>query len=445
MHRTCFIAATALLLGDVRAGPAPMTMLTVAQRDRVRSPASPPSVSVSGDGRLVAFASYERLSPADQDELADIYVLEHDTGTVTLESVSADGAALRSDCIYPRLSQDGRYLVFEAALLLSPTAPAHAAVIFRDRVTDSTRRVSIGPGGQPANGWSGGAALSDDGAVVVFESSATNLVPGADANGPRSDIYLVQTRTMQTTRISVDSQGVQSAEGASISPSLSGDGRQVAFISTAPLADRAGPDGRTRAATSSSAHRGIYLRDTQRQVTRRLRPPPAGGVQDDSSRPVISRDGAYVAYVSSVSSLVDGDQNRSPDVFLADVATGSVTLVSRTPAGRPANGVSGSPSISRDGRFVAFQSNASNFVCAQRCEPDDEDINLVPDVFLFDRVTGRITWVSVGAAGGWMEESVAPVLDAAGLVLAFTSRHPIDELDTAHDFDLFVRVTAPER
>ena len=445
MRRTFDVAAAVLLLGEARAGPAPLTLLTVAQRDRLRSPASPPSVSVSADGRFVAFASYERLSPADQDDLADIYVLEHDTGRVTLESVSADGASLRSDCSYPRLSEDGRYLVFEAALMLSPTAPAHSAVIFRDRVADSTRRVSVGHGGQPANGWSGGAALSDDGAVVVFESSATNLVPGVDANGPRSDIYLVQTRTLRTIRVSVDTQGSQSTEGASIAPSLSGDGRLVAFISTAPLAVRTSPGGRGRAPTGRAAHRGIFLRDMQLQLTRRLRPPPAGGVQDDSSRPVISRDGTFVAFVSSLSSLVPDDQNRSTDVFLSDVETGSVTLVSRNPAGRPANGASGNPSISRDGRFVAFQSNASNLVCAQRCDPNVEDINLVPDVFLFDRVTGRTTWVSVGTAGGWMEESVAPAVDAAGRVLAFTSRHPIDEEDTGHDFDLFVRVATPDR
>src|SRR5687767_7447127 len=112
MRRTFVVAAAVLLLGEVRAGPAPLTLLTVAQRDRLRSPASPPSVSVSADGRSVAFASYERLSPADQDDLADIYVLEHDTGRVTLESVRADGASLSSDCSYQRLSEDGRYLVF---------------------------------------------------------------------------------------------------------------------------------------------------------------------------------------------------------------------------------------------------------------------------------------------------------------------------------------------
>jgi Tol biopolymer transport system component len=187
----------------------------------------------------------------------------------------------------------------------------------------------------------------------------------------------------------------------------------------------------------------IHVRDTLLNVTTRINANAEGAPPNGAShRAVISRDGAYVAFSSTATNLVSGDRNRSSDVFLYEVRTGSITLVSRSVSGRPANGTSRNPSISADGRFVAFQSDASDLVCARNCPSSGEDINLVSDVFLFDRVTGLTTWVSTGGAGGWMEESVAPVLDAAGRVLAFMSRHPTDDGDIEHDFDLFVRLPA---
>ena len=109
------------------------------------------------------------------------------------------------------------------------------------------------------------------------------------------------------------------------------------------------------------------------------------------------------------------------------------------PPAAPANGASLTPAISADGRFVAFQSDASDMACARDCRPASEDINLLPDVFIFDRLTGQISPVSLGRQGPWMEESAAPAIDASGAVVAFTSRHPISPLDVLNDFDLFVR------
>jgi hypothetical protein len=91
---------------------------------------------------------------------------------------------------------------------------------------------------------------------------------------------------------------------------------------------------------------------------------------------------------------------------------------------------------------VAFQSDASDLVCASRCPPESEDINLLSDVFLFDRTTGALAWISTEPSGAWMEESAAPAIDASGRIVAFTSRHPIDERDVANDFDLFVHVSS---
>ena len=155
--------------------------------------------------------------------------------------------------------------------------------------------------------------------------------------------------------------------------------------------------------------------------------------------PVISADGRFVAFVSRATNLAARDRNRLPDVFLYEMSTREVTLVSRGMGGGTANGASINPAISGDGRFVVFQSDASDMACV-RCAPGEEDINLVPDVFLFDRTTRAVTCISSDPGGGWLEESGAPSIDARGQVVAFTSRHPISPRDVAYDFDLFVRL-----
>jgi Tol biopolymer transport system component len=403
----------------------------------VRSNTHPAPVSISGDGRFIAFSSYERLLPADDDSLADIYVLERATGAVTLESGGAE-SPFNTDCVYPRISGDGRYLVFEASVSSTNGETAFVEVMFRDRHTDLTKRIVRSESGANANGSSGAAAVSDDGATVVFESTATNLVPGVDANGARPDIYQVKPATGRIDRISVDGDGHQSAAGSSLAPSLSADGRYIAFVSSAALLKDAAVA--SRPSTLPERHQ-IYIRDTHANLTTRINASAKGATPSDSClRPAISRDGAYVAFVSSATNLVGSDQNRSPDVFLYERGSGSTTLVSRNKSGRPANGASGNPSISGDGRFVAFQSEASDLVCSRRCPSSAEDFNLLSDVFLFDRLAGVVALVSAGRTGGWMEESGAPAIDGTGRVIAFASRHPIDVGDIAHDFDLFVRI-----
>ena len=112
--------------------------LTAPQRDGRRSAIGAASASVSGDGRYVAFASYARLTAADVDSLADIYVLDRSTATVTLESAVVEGRALKSDCSHPRISADGRYVAFEAIPSDDPERSG-TEVVLRDRVENTAR------------------------------------------------------------------------------------------------------------------------------------------------------------------------------------------------------------------------------------------------------------------------------------------------------------------
>jgi Tol biopolymer transport system component len=157
----------------------------------------------------------------------------------------------------------------------------------------------------------------------------------------------------------------------------------------------------------------VFVRDLQRGVTERASAAANGRPPDGASYlPAISGDGRWGAFVSNATDLAAGD--------------------------RAGDGGSTSPALSQNGRFVAFQSNASDLVCRARCPRADEDVNLVSDVFVFDRDSGLIRRVSQDPDGGWLESSVQPAIDPSGRVVVFSSRHPTDEHDLGNDSDLFV-------
>jgi Tol biopolymer transport system component len=428
------------LLSLAAAAEAPPTLLTVPQQDRFRLSTGPASASITADGRYIAFASYGRLSEDDRDPCADIYLLDRETGRATLESAGIDGFARNTDSLQPRISADGRYIAFEAAITSDDQVASGTGVVLRDRMAGTARLISRTPSGGVPDGWSASPAITYDGGTIVFSSAATNLTPEPDRNGSMPDIYQFDQRTSLVTRISLNVHGVQPSDGASVTPSISPDGRHVAFSSTADLDGRAR---RSRSAASGRSGRPIwhlFVRDNESKQTIRVW---RDGVMPDgsSSQPVLSRDGRFLAFVSFATNLVSADRNKSTDIFLFDTTTKAITLVSRGVGGRPANGASWNPTISADGRRIAFQSNASDLICAERCPPNAEDINLLPDVFVLDRATDTMTQVSVGD-GSWLEESGAPTIDATGNVIAFTSKHPIDAQDVDDDFDLFVRVSS---
>jgi Tol biopolymer transport system component len=431
------VIALAICLGAQSRQPQ-ATLLTVPQRDAWRSASNPSPASLSADGRWIAFESYAQLAPADTNNHCDVYVLDRTTGRVNLESLATDGNLLPGDSNGPRLSGDGRHLVFQTMIVGADGTVIGSEIVLKDRMLNTMRRVSRNPSGAVPTESSRGPTISDDGRMVGFASGVTDLVPGRDENGHVEDVYLVEIATGRTRRVSVDSQNVQRSDGASYSPSLSGSGRYVAFISTARLDEV--PSGLLAGRPIAS----VFVRDTELGVTERVNVTATRGAPDGhSSDPAISRDGRYVVFASGATNLVPGDRNRSTDIFLRDLHTHATTLISHGTDGGPANGSSANPVVSGDGRFVAFQSEASDLICTRRCGGDAEDINLLWDVFRLDRVTGLMTRISGGPGGGWPEESGAPQFDADGEIVAFTSRHPVDDEDIRNDFDLFIRIGTP--
>jgi Tol biopolymer transport system component len=370
-------------------------------------------LSFSHTGRFVAFVSRVSLVGGDARGYPSVYVLDRETGQVTLESASSQGCQPGHACGTPRLSGDGRILTFETSDDAPAGVPPHGIIVVKDRRTGAMRRIGPTPSGV---GSMRDAAISADGRVVTFSSSAADLVPGTDANGTSEDVYSLELASNRLQRLSVDSAGHQPSAGASFAPSISGDGRYVAFSSTAPL------DG-TRPKANGRPLVDVFLRDTRLQTTKRISTRPDGG--------------RFVALVSEASDLVKADGNRASDVFVYDLRHGSMALVSRGTGGRPANGASSQPAISADGGVIIFQSDASDLMCGAQCPAAARDINLVADVFAADRESGAIWRVSTGRTP-WMEASMAPAIDGSGTVVAFSSRHACDGQDEGDDFDLFV-------
>jgi Tol biopolymer transport system component len=389
--------------------------------------------ALSENGRLIAFVSRHRESP-QRNSRQNVYVLDRSTGLITQESIGSDGTHPDGDSQSPSLSSDGSALAFETIASNLQSADGRVGqrkVIVRNR-RNGVLRSPRGVYGERPDGDTGEPVVSADGHFLAFTSDASNLVPGPDANGGQTDIFLWRLEDGSITRVSVDTRGRQPPVGASHSPSVSRDGELVAFVSTARLAPEDAND-----------VTDVYLRDVGRGATVLVSRGVGGRPSDGASHsPALSSDGRYVAFVSGASNLAPRDRNQESDVYISDVARGSTTLLTVTSEGEAANAASRRPAIAADGRYVVYQSVASNLGSGPGCPHPASDKNLLPDVYLFDLLTRCVTRISGSPAGEWWTPGVAPAIDGAGTVVVFSSTEPIDENDPTTDFDLFLFLRA---
>lgn len=309
----------------------------------------------------------------------------------------------------PEISADGRFVAFASrATNLGPLDPnGHISDVYLyDRASGIIGLISAGPHGQGASGPSTQPALAEGAKVVVFVSTARNLVPG-DTN-PHSDVF-AWIAGVGIVRVSVSSTGAQ-ANGDSGEPDVSYDGRLVTFSSTAS----------NLAAGSTGGHRNIYVRDLLSAKTYLVSALPANAAPNgDSSAPAISPDGASVSFFSSASNLVPGDLNRKPDVFVRSLSTGATQLASISSAGQQQNRAVTAPfaqlsDVSNGGRFVVFDSDATNLVRG--------DSNRHTDVFVRDTVAKITRRVSLATTDQQSDnDSFAPRISADGRFVTFDS------------------------
>jgi Tol biopolymer transport system component len=245
---------------------------------------------------------------------------------------------------------------------------ATSDIFLRDRVNGTTERVSVATGGTEGNALSFAEIISADGSTIVFTSFASNLVAG-DSNGFK-DVFVHDRVAATTERVSLTNLGAQS-DGPSDTKGISADGRFITFSSSAT----------NLVAGDTNGSADIFVRDRLLGTTERVSV-STGGAQANASSGLgffendtagISADGRFVAYDSDATNLVPGDTNGLRDIFVRDRLTGSTERLSVTTAGGEGDAASEAPGISPDGRFVAFSSVATNLVAG--------DTNAGEDVF----------------------------------------------------------------
>ncbi|KKM75540.1 hypothetical protein LCGC14_1389220, partial [marine sediment metagenome] len=326
-----------------------------------------------------------------------------------IDRISTDSAGVESSRggWTPTMSADGRYIAFDSdsSNLVPGDANGTWDVYVRDTQTGTTTRVSTDSSGTEGNDASWWASISPDGRYVAFASDASNLVAGDDNN--ESDVFLKDTQTGVVTRISEDAVGNDANADSWIS-SISADNRYVVFYSKAS----------NLVAGDTNAAYDVFLKDTS-----------TGSIQmvstDSSNNPgnsnsfidypsVISTDGRYITFNSRATNLVANDTNGKSDVFMKDMQNGQTTRISTDSSGNQGNSGSYTSTISADGRYIAFDSYASNLVAT--------DSNGAYDVFVKDTQTGAAQLVSADSSSNQgNDDSWWPTISSDGSSVAFES------------------------
>ena len=339
-------------------------------------------VSISSDGRYIAFRSHAtNLVSPDTNAAPDIFVHDRETGITERVNVATDGAEANDQSGGCFISGDGRFVVFDSiASNLVPSDLNNKGDVFVIEYASGTiERVNTALDGTESNGASG-SSISTNGRYVTFQSSASDLVNG-DVNG-MADIFLHDRQTSETKLISVASDGTQ-GDGDSSWPHISPTGEYVAFSSVA----------QNLVPGDTNLFADAFLHNMTLGTTERVSIASGGGAQgDDKSNAVaVSADGNIVVFSSDATNLISVGPAFT-NIFVRDRSTSSTVQISLALGGGSPDYQSGGGSISADGRYVVFQSQATNLVAAF-------GNGIWFDIFVHDLVTGETAQVNIAADG----------------------------------------------
>ncbi|MBA3530533.1 MAG: PD40 domain-containing protein [Ardenticatenales bacterium] len=324
--------------------------------------------AISADGRFIAFESLaSNLVSGDTNQMRDIFVYDRETGQSSRVSVGAAGVQANQHSESADLSGDGRYIVFKsfARNLVSEDTNIQGDIFLHDRQSSTTTRVSVASNGAQSNGLSSSPVISRDGTTVAFESNASNLTP--TNTNILTKIFIRDLTANQTRDVTLSMGNAQSSNGPAFHPSISADGRFIAFDSAAS----------NIVPNDMNESYDIFVHDQGTRVTLLVSLTQDGAQTNSaSSNPVISDDGQHVAFVSLASNLVTGDSNGKTDIFLQELGRRHTVRVSLADNGTQSDGTSDGPMLAREGAAIAvlFESDARNLV--------PSDMNGVRDIFI---------------------------------------------------------------
>ncbi len=344
--------------------------------------------------------------------------------SVTLVTRNANGDVANASANELSLSGNGRFVAFTSGAdnLVADDTNDRIDVFVKDRWSQEIERVSVSTSGAQLDGLNDTPSISDDGRYVAFRSTAPGLIPGDDQG--RADIF-VRDRLKGTTTWANPGTGGALANAASFEPHLSGNGRYLAFVTAASNV----------VAADSNGVADVFVRDLQAKTTDRASisifeaQAATGG-----HAPSISDDGRYVAFAST--SLLAGGSNVFNNVFVRDRTAGTTMLASLSSAEEVADAVSDAPVISGNGRYVAFESAATNLTTG-----DTFGRTIVYRRDLTDGVTTRVGISSTNSVLQGDSRTRA-ISDDGNAILFATSAVATAETDGGNDIDLFVRTIA---
>ena len=499
-HTTLFVKVTAewkeleLIPGDFNE---PSSISKKLQLGRYRGPVR----IVETSGPNIGADLPDTVQEGDFKVFADggnIY-LQDVTSEQAPSPITVNGKSYHPDIAIPLNGTDA-YVVYTSSAIgdtVSSTStinvsPARANVIATDGMhlywadtdSDKIQRANLDGSGvtdlaTETDGVNNPAGIFIHDNYLYWANTGSNRIQRTDPNGSNivdlvqdalldtnnsADIFVRNTQTGATTRVSLDSSGAQATGGDSSSPSISGDGRYITFESNATnlsmatvelgtgstdggvthddiigtsVADAAGNtppaggndpikweagDTYATVAVDTNGSIDIFVHDTQTGTTTRVSLDSSGtqAVGGDSSSPSITSSGRYITFESAATNLVADDTNTSVDIFVRDTQTGTTARVSLDSSGAQATGDSNSPSISNsedpllDGRYITFESAATNLVA--------DDTNSSIDTFVYDTQTSTTTRVSLHTKGTeGNNNSNSPGISSDGRYITFSS------------------------
>lgn len=386
-----------------------------------------PDVSENGS-RIVYYSTATNLVTNDANgSFSDVFLFERSSGQVAVVSLRADGTQpTDGDCSFPKIQGDGDGIVFLTTatdFLDADSNGAQADIIYRNLETGEVERVNVSTAGTQGSGACTGADVSSDGRFVAFSCVANNLVGGPTS--PHSQVYLRDRLTGETTLLSHTPTG-DPGNNSSYVNAISADGGKIVFSGFATDLTN----------DSSSSYRRVYVYDRESATIQLVSKSALGENPNASCGAVaISGNGAVVAFETAASNLTSPDTNQGNDVFLVTLETGNLERVSPPSASAAQGVVSESPSLSQDGRFVAF--------ATMERYSTHVDPSTLQDIYILDRQLGKYHMASLADTTAGNNHSQAPSISGDGASVAFVSYATnLTSAVQSGDRDIFLRTAA---